>query len=530
MRWIVFACALVACGTPYVPPDDTDDTEGVDTDTDETGSDTDETGRWVKDTDTDTRPDDTADSAGPDTDDTNKDCLFGESKDCVGRCYPSYIIGDGTCDDGSVLPADFDCDLWFSDAGDCIDDTDTDTDGGNYCAYILEIAVPVLGFASEVGWELRDASNTLIASSRMGAYTKDNTSYLHRVVLADGAYKLVALDSWGDGWNDTVWRLLDATTGAVRHEGRDPGGDFTSYTHNFVAACGGVSCDMDVSVWVGDQPRELAWSLEAPAFPVASGTGASMAPNSTITKRVAVGDGVTYGVRVMDAGTNGWDDADRIEVRYPGGLLASAFHLNSGGTAFDSMRVSCDLANVGAFDAPGAPLELVSCSGVAFETALGTGAAQVSWTLFRASDWAVMAGTQVGLLADNTSDVRNANLTTGRYFLQTRDAGGDLWGAEWRVRAGAPIEPVFSTGHVGGYQSGRYLDVICPEVGETDETDSTDDTDLPPACLPSAILDCAGICWPERYVGDGVCDDGTNFAPDFACEDLAFDGGDCAAP
>ncbi|MFH1530861.1 MAG: hypothetical protein ABIK09_09040 [Pseudomonadota bacterium] len=42
------------------------------------------------------------------------------------------------------------------------------------------------------------------------------------------------------------------------------------------------------------------------------------------------------------------------------------------------------------------------------------------------------------------------------------------------------------------------------------------------------IPDCYGVCGPENWVGDGVCDDGGEYGgTDFNCETFAWDGGDC---
>ena len=44
------------------------------------------------------------------------------------------------------------------------------------------------------------------------------------------------------------------------------------------------------------------------------------------------------------------------------------------------------------------------------------------------------------------------------------------------------------------------------------------------------VVDCAGSCEPAAWVGDGICDDGTEHewgAPDFYCETFDYDGGDC---
>jgi len=56
-----------------------------------------------------------------------------------------------------------------------------------------------------------------------------------------------------------------------------------------------------------------------------------------------------------------------------------------------------------------------------------------------------------------------------------------------------------------------------------------------PACATSSscpsgqIEDCSGTCYEASFVGDGLCDDGTNFASDFNCAEHNYDAGDCSA-
>ncbi len=49
-------------------------------------------------------------------------------------------------------------------------------------------------------------------------------------------------------------------------------------------------------------------------------------------------------------------------------------------------------------------------------------------------------------------------------------------------------------------------------------------------CLPGELLDCNGHCFPDYFVGDGVCDDATTFRSDFDCATYQFDLGDCGTP
>jgi YVTN family beta-propeller protein len=46
-------------------------------------------------------------------------------------------------------------------------------------------------------------------------------------------------------------------------------------------------------------------------------------------------------------------------------------------------------------------------------------------------------------------------------------------------------------------------------------------------CPPGFVADCNGNCQPASWVGDGVCDDGIQYASDFMCAQFNWDGGDC---
>lgn len=68
------------------------------------------------------------------------------------------------------------------------------------------------------------------------------------------------------------------------------------------------------------------------------------------------------------------------------------------------------------------------------------------------------------------------------------------------------------------------------ELHDNDGGDCGSDTDDLPCGDPLEIRDCDGHCYPQTWIGDGSCDDGTTFPhgnPDFQCELFTWDGGDC---
>jgi hypothetical protein len=72
-------------------------------------------------------------------------------------------------------------------------------------------------------------------------------------------------------------------------------------------------------------------------------------------------------------------------------------------------------------------------------------------------------------------------------------------------------------------------DFDCAEFN-FDEGACIEDTDAQPCPDPLDVRDCVGRCYPETWVGDGQCDDGTTYPhgdPNFACAEFQDDGGDC---
>ena len=49
-----------------------------------------------------------------------------------------------------------------------------------------------------------------------------------------------------------------------------------------------------------------------------------------------------------------------------------------------------------------------------------------------------------------------------------------------------------------------------------------------PCPFPGEVPDCNGACFAGILVGDDSCDDGSTTPADFDCADFGFDGGDCA--
>lgn len=527
--------AVVACAPAPGPTDaETDESDVVD-DTD----DTDDSSAFGDTGDTDTDVDDDTEETDtglpPDTDidtdtdvDTDVQCILGEVPDCAFRCFPEYMLGDGTCDDGTTFQADFACDRWSFDRGDCVDD-DTDTDVPTACAYSLRFVTR--SFASEIGWSLADSQGRTLAAVQPGGYASDNTAYVTDLFLADGTYRLTGTDSFGDGWHGAFFQIINPRTQAVVLRGDNLEGAASRYTYTFDTTCAVPTCEVDVITTAATGESSLGWELGTVAGGVGGAAPGTLPAAATTSRRIEVGDGIAYDLRLLDGRADGWTEGSRLEVRYPGGLLLLADRLLTGSTStfpFRKLTPDCGLASEPALDAPGPEIELDSCRLVRLVTTAGTTANEVSWTLQEVPAFGrPIAELAAGALPQNVPNTLNADLRTGRYVLQMRDAGRNAWGGSFRI-LDASNATLFETTHPGGSQTAKYFDVRCPEPADTDETD---ETDAPPGdCLPGAVADCLGVCWALALVGDGVCDDGDGFAPDFACDAFGFDGGDCATP
>ena len=262
---LLAALATTACvGTEYIDTSDKDETDTPVTDSDSPGDtddttdteDTEDSDGWDTSNPppTDTSAVDTSEN-GNDTDNGNDTytpppdetdvsdsgggfvdtsvCPFGEVLDCTQTCYPAYFIGDGTCDDGTTFGADFDCDRWSYDGGDC--NTDTAPDTANPC--IATLVYTTGSWASEVGWELQDSAGNTIADSPTGSYPSNNTTYTHSLYLSPGeTYTVIMIDSYGDGWNGGSFTVT-TLGGLPLGSGSLPSGSYGETT--FIGECDG---------------------------------------------------------------------------------------------------------------------------------------------------------------------------------------------------------------------------------------------------------------------------------------------------
>lgn len=71
----------------------------------------------------------------------------------------------------------------------------------------LDILMHTVDYATEVSWEIRNASDLVVASG--SGYSLNNTDYPTTVSLEPGTYTLIGIDSFGDGWNGSHLTITD---------------------------------------------------------------------------------------------------------------------------------------------------------------------------------------------------------------------------------------------------------------------------------------------------------------------------------
>lgn len=484
---------------------------------------------WVDDSDTDIAVDTDLDSGLLDT----GGCKFGEIADCNGECFPTYFKGDGYCDDGDPLPADFDCVDHQFDRGDCevdTDDTDLQRPG---CDYVLRFDVRT--WSNEIFWRIEDGAGNVVASISPGDYPSNDRVYEHPLTLVDGTYTFFGGDTFGDGWHGGSWSLVDSTTGHKVAEGLGfSSGSSRQWTFSPECQVGG-GCPLDLTTLAGPEGDEIGWELYASGGLIKGElVPGSAAANTTDTQTITAYEG-TYTLRLRDIQVDGWEGG-RLELRHANGYLVGATAMPPNASAWTySFPFDCAPTAQPPVDDPGAPLEISDCDTVPFQMLTLSGGREIGFEVYRASDWRQLRSKQPNSFTDNDDDVSMVALQDGLHFLSLIDNGNDGWeGGKLRINDPTSSATLLEVTLAGGARGGKYFIAECAEPIDTDTDTDAGHTDLPvdtgTTCLPDAEKDCNRICAPTAYKGDGVCDDGGRFVFDFDCADHGFDDGDCLQP
>jgi V8-like Glu-specific endopeptidase len=443
-------------------------------------------------------------TCGADTCD-NGGCEIGWTPDCQGTCFPDYVyeawIGDGYCDDGAYIPADYGCDecpagvaMWLNcdtfqcDGGDCTDcdgggdptgaccfgtdcfvttEAECTGNGGEYVGNDTTCGSSTCGSPSTCDADINgdgnvDVSDILAMVSAWG--TNDPAADVNGDGTVGVADLLLVIDGWGpcEGGGDPTGACCAANDCAVMTAAECAGiggsyqGDNTSCAGD--PCGGGGGCDAG---WTED--------CQGTCFP-------------DYVYEAWVGDGYC-------------DDGAYIPADYgcdecPAGV---AIFLNC--EAFNNDGGDCD----GGGDPTGACCVGSSCT---VETEANCSAAGGTYNGDGSSCSGDPCGGGGGCPAGEIEDC-NGNCCPADWVA---DGYCDDGTYEWN---GIPI----------------YLN--CDEFG----CDGGDCDCGGGGCPAGEIEDCNGNCCPETWVGDGYCDDGTyswNGVPIYLnCDQFGNDGGDC---
>lgn len=134
----------------------------------------------------------------------------------------------------------------------------------------------------------------------------------------------------------------------------------------------------------------------------------------------------------------------------------------------------------------------------------------------------------VVLMAVSQGDVHSV-----RYVCQS-DTGGLEWNLGESFDSGAGYGVSFHfAGSSSRVILARALnqagDVVAEDIIEisVDVPAPNNQLAVGEGCESGLSQDCNGNCVPVGWLGDGYCDAGAIYVADFACEDFGFDGGDC---
>lgn len=522
-------------GTDGTGSVDTDDTPAeTDQETDEpVDSDTDplETG-WGTDTDgaeTGGGGDDTGGGGGGRDSELAQDsspCAFGEVQDCDGNCFPVYFIGDGTCDDGSAFQSNFDCVQFSYDGGDCFGDTDPGGGpiGPTGCEWTVHMDINT--WATEIGWQIQDRQGRVLYDMPTGTYTVNYREYFHTITLPDGDYTFVQTDSASDGWHGGTFAIEDPRTGVVMATGGMASGSYREQAFS-------LTCEVDTSVPTGpaDCGRvelvvttanwgyEIGWQLQDDVGTILAEIPYGRYQNySTYTYTANVADGA-YNFVTLDSYGDGWSGGSYRLTDLGTGAVYSEGTLEGGRRGENWFVVDC--LDTGA--PPVVPPIEAECDPLIVRLVTDVDGDEVGWELRDAVTGALAAEGAPGTYESRRSYDIPIEAGTGVWRFRLIDLGNDGW-------EGASISLVDSSSAILGTGGDLFLSgstyffdvgVTCPVVEEPIDT---------ALCTADSITDCDGVCWPQSYVGDGYCDDGGGFAPDFFCAERQWDRGDCGPP
>lgn len=470
----------------------------------------------------------------PDTDFTAT-CPFGEVADCDDICYPTYLLGDGTCDDGTLFGANFNCAAFNFDDGDC-----SGAPGTGGCPWNVRIRSG--NWANELWWQIQTPDGRVLAEVAAGTYTNFR-DFIHSVDLSSGDYIFAARDTFGDGWNGGFFEVINPRTGNIIVTGDISGNNPDGYSedHPFTLDCDAADTDTDAApppvgecsdhtlvlttAIFGD---EVGWSIVNNSGITIAGAppGTFNSYTSYTYPPLSLPDGY-YDFEMFDSWGDGWNGADYVLTNGQGQLVSSGT-LPSGSFGSNPFIVNCtdtfdpDLGGPGDSGGNAGP-----CEDLVFRLNTLAWGNECGFEVRDQATGSVILSGNPGDFANNSTYEWPFPPGTNTWEIVLTDSWGDGWHGGFVEIVDVPSGFV----HASGGQSFTNGSVYSFTANVECSTGAGAPGDqFEPGCTSNAVLDCNDLCWPISYLGDGYCDDGSLYPGNFNCEDFDFDDGDCAAP
>jgi subtilisin family serine protease len=160
------------------------------------------------------------------------------------------------------------------------------------CDNNLTLTIVLDNYPEETSWDVRDASNNVIASGAYSTANPDGSTVVENICVSDGCFDFTIYDSYGDGicciYGNGSYTLTNDADGSTLASGGSFG---SSETTNFcVTSGGGQTCD-------------------AP-------TGLTSTPSDTeaLLSWTAVSGATDYNVRARQVGTSTWTVGNNLGI------------------------------------------------------------------------------------------------------------------------------------------------------------------------------------------------------------------------
>lgn len=223
---------------------------------------------------------------------------------------------DGAGDD---LPGDTDASTEADSGGAWDTASSGDTDAGGTPAPVdftgpCDVAIHTVtgSYGFEVGWRLTDDQGDVVDARPPSTFSSNSEAW-DVLSLADGAYVLQGLDSYGDGWNGGEVRVFDVAAGDLLTSGAVPSGGSQidlPFTLDCTLDTGApAGCDVQLVLETQIFGSEIGWELRDDGGTVlADAPYGALDDYQTYTYDVALAPG-SYTFVGLDSFGDGWHGA-----------------------------------------------------------------------------------------------------------------------------------------------------------------------------------------------------------------------------